>query len=417
MLRLAVFAAVLAIAFGAAVIAPNLGLRAPRPIVRADDPEEHMSVPEIITYWGYPSQTVPVTTQDGYILQVHRIPYGKSGPGSGKRPVVFMQHGLEGQSSNWVTNLPSESAAFIFADAGYDVWLGNMRGNTYGMGHTTLDPKGHQFWQFSWDEMAKYDLEAMIDTVLKLTGQPSLYYIGHSQGTLTMFSKLATDQTFAPKIKKFFALAPVGTVGHIKGAFYYIAEYLGSTIELLAHVFGEDQFLPSGTIMDTLAAFFCGIFHHSNPLCNNILFLIAGPDSKQLNATRLPVYLGHCPAGTSTQNVVHWVQMVKSNRQQMYDYGSSAANQQHYGNPVPPLYDVSQIRAPVYLYHSDYDWLADSTDVNNHLVPNIKPEYLKGNTQLFEFNHMDFIWGLRAPAEVYQPILTIIDDDSKNSRK
>lgn len=39
-------------------------------------------------------------------------------------------------------------AAFIFADAGYDVWLGNMRGNTYGKQHTHLDPNGHDFWKF-----------------------------------------------------------------------------------------------------------------------------------------------------------------------------------------------------------------------------------------------------------------------------
>uniref|UniRef100_A0A914VVL9 Lipase n=1 Tax=Plectus sambesii TaxID=2011161 RepID=A0A914VVL9_9BILA len=387
--------------------------------VRADDPEEHMSVPEIITYWGYTAETIPVTTEDGYILQVHRIPYGKSGPGTGKRPVVFLQHGLLCQSSNWVTNLPNEAAGFMFADAGFDVWMGNMRGNTYGLQHTHLDPNSHEFWQFSWDEMAKYDLQAMIDEALRQTGQTSLYYVGHSQGTLTMFSKLAsdTDQTFTPKIRKFFALAPVGTVGHIQGALYYIGEYLGTAIEFLMHLFGEDQFLPGKTIMDTLAAFFCGIFHHSNPLCNNILFLIGGPDSKQFNASRIPVYLGHTPAGTSTQNMVHWVQTVKSDQQQMYDYGSSAENQQHYGNPVPPIYDVSQIRAPVYLYYSDYDWLGDTKDINDHLIPNIKPEYLVGNFPLYEFNHFDFIWGMRAAAEVYNPIINIIKQDVNTQRK
>ena len=56
---------------------------------------------------------------------------------------------------------------------------------------------------FSWDEMAKYDVPAMINFVLKKTNQSSLYYIGHSQGTLIMFAYLSQHPEFSHKVTTF----------------------------------------------------------------------------------------------------------------------------------------------------------------------------------------------------------------------
>ena len=41
---------------------------------------------------------------------------------------------------------------FVLADNGYDVWLGNYRGNRYSRRHLTLNPDSlwnSDFWQFS----------------------------------------------------------------------------------------------------------------------------------------------------------------------------------------------------------------------------------------------------------------------------
>ena len=51
-----------------------------------------------------------------------------------------------------------------------------------------------------WDEMAKFDLPAMVDYVLNITGQPKLVYIGHSQGTLIGFSQFSQDLQLSKRV-------------------------------------------------------------------------------------------------------------------------------------------------------------------------------------------------------------------------
>ena len=79
------------------------------------------------------------------------------------------------------------------------------------------------------------------------------------------------------------------------------------------------------------------------------------------------------------------------------------------------MYDISLVNVPTYLYWSSTDWLADEKDVTQHILANYNPEYLVENNHLNDFNHLDFIWGLRAATEIYEPIINIIHDDLQNS--
>lgn len=60
----------------------------------------------------YPVETHHAITFDGYILELHRIPFGRNNKQqvTKQRPVVFLQHGLLCTSSVWVMNLPNQSA-------------------------------------------------------------------------------------------------------------------------------------------------------------------------------------------------------------------------------------------------------------------------------------------------------------------
>lgn len=75
-------------------------------------------------------------------------------------------------------------AGYYLYDNGYDVWMGNARGNRYSRNHTSLNPNiDGEFWNFSWHEIGMHDLPAMINYVLQETKSERLAYFGHSQVT------------------------------------------------------------------------------------------------------------------------------------------------------------------------------------------------------------------------------------------
>lgn len=72
------------------------------------------------------------------------------------------------------------------------------------------------FLHVRFDEIAYYDLPDQLNYVLELTNQPTLSYVGHSQGTLTFFIAMERHPELNSRINQMFALAPVTTVANMK---------------------------------------------------------------------------------------------------------------------------------------------------------------------------------------------------------
>ena len=376
-------------------------------------PEENKNSLELIKYWGYPAERHHVITKDKYILTIHRIPRGNPNTDPSyrtepnNRPVVFLQHGLLCSSSNWITNLPDQSLGFLLADARFDVWLGNVRGNTYSRTHLNYDIDSDAYWKFSFDEMAAYDLPAMVDYVLNITKKEHLYYVGHSQGTMMAFAGLSENEELRKKIKTVFALAPVARLTNTKSPVRFLS-YFSDLFKFTFSFFNVREFLPSSNLIKYVAENGCPL---EEWMCDNVLFLIAGFDKSNLNATRTPVYYSHTPAGTSVQNMLHFAQLIQNEGTfSKYDYGF-LKNFYKYGSSSPPAYQLKNVKVPVVLISGSKDTLADPKDVawlKTQLPHVLKFKQIKG------YNHLDFIWGMSAREKVYKHLIAIIKKYEKN---
>ncbi|XP_054790091.1 triacylglycerol lipase 2-like [Prosopis cineraria] len=172
---------------------------------------------------GYTCEEHLVTTQDGYVLSMQRIPVGLSNSSSPEnRPPVLLQHGLFVDGATWALLPPNQSLAFVLADSGFDVWIANTRGTKYSLQHSSLSPKSSDYWNWSWDELAEYDLSATIKYVNNHTGQ-KMHYVGHSQGSLIALAAFSKHD-LADSLRSASLLSPIAYLSHITSIARFFAE-------------------------------------------------------------------------------------------------------------------------------------------------------------------------------------------------
>uniref|UniRef100_H0Z3B2 Lipase n=1 Tax=Taeniopygia guttata TaxID=59729 RepID=H0Z3B2_TAEGU len=357
-----------------------------------ENPEVSMDVGEIVRHHGYPYEEHEVLTDDGYYLTLQRIPHGRDNPESfTPKAVVLLQHGLVLEGSNWVTNLPNTSLGFILADAGYDVWIGNSRGNSWSRKHKEFEFYQQEYSAFSFHEMGMYDLPACINYILQKTGQEQLYYVAYSQGTTAGFIAFSSIPELDRKIKMFFALAPITVSSNMKTPLVTVFDLPEVLIKLiLGHtvVFHEDDVLKQ--VISRMCT-----YPMMKTVCS-LVFYLPGGFTDSLNMVSL--------SNAWIINTTFLFQLYQTGEFKHYDYGSD--NMLHYNQTTPPFYELENMKTPLAAWYGGKDWISVPEDVNITLLRISNLVYRK---YIPEFVHFDFLWGEHVYEQVYKEMLDMME--------
>eukprot|EP00767_Chilomastix_cuspidata_P003107 gnl/Chilomastix_cuspidata/3226.p1 GENE.gnl/Chilomastix_cuspidata/3226~~gnl/Chilomastix_cuspidata/3226.p1 ORF type:complete len:415 (-),score=171.36 gnl/Chilomastix_cuspidata/3226:52-1266(-) len=370
---------------------------------------------DLLADQGFSLQKSHHATEDGYILEFWRLndaytPLADEDLAA--RPPVGILHGIADLGTVFSLNYRNNSLALMLFDLGFDVWAVNFRGNDVSTSHEWLATDSDEYWDFDFDESARYDLPLFIDTILANSEAPDVALACHSMGCTALYAFLASASASArefdfAKVRAAATLAPVVYASNMSGALSvlpYLPEEL--TVEIVFDLFGVQDVFPHEWF-DPWAAEVCYVLPE---LCNDVISLIGGsnPDPAAVDPERLYLYLNVYPAGASTRSFAHFIQIADAGDFLAYDYGAGA-NLLRYGSQRPPEYDLNDIPEdiPIFLIGGTADGLADAVDTQRLYE---KLSEIDRNDFRFlsveGYTHQDMVWAMNAPEMVYNDVIS-----------
>jgi pimeloyl-ACP methyl ester carboxylesterase len=356
---------------------------------------------------GLNLEEIEVITEDRYIITVWRLTSQDPLNRNGK--YAILQHGLLDGGFTWLI-LEQDSLAKKLCDEGYTLYLPYMRGTQFSRSHLDYDSTlNSDYWEFSFDQMAEFDLPAVVNYIKQRENVEKIYYIGHSQGTLIFFlAYMNNPEVLEKNIKKFVAL---GTVPNVNNAPHFLIKLFekSNILDLIP----VKNFLSFPKEIGQILVPFCT--SKAKYLCNTILSLCFGgiEDTRRVDYERLGknIFL-YEPGGTSLRNMKHWIQIYKAKRVQKYDFEDVFTNLMHYGRVTPPVYDLNKMKKysiPSLMTISDSDPFANPQDTLD-FVDNIENKNIVEILSLHNYNHIDYFWADSAITEVFPKVLSFLSE-------
>lgn len=364
-------------------LSARLGLDSPNP---SSLPPTSLSPPATVADgMGGGIRTLPPPPQHVPTLFSHL-------PNTGRPPVLLL-HGLMQSSDAFLapgliprhTDGARVTLPYMLANAGYDVWLGNARGNRYSCAHLYHSPESSRFWDFSIDHMARQDLPALVKYIKEYTGYNRVAFVGFSQGTATMFAALASQPSLSSSLSVFAALSPAMALRGLARS--PVSTLLKHEVEFLYTLFGHKRML--GVALDIQRMVSPSLYA---TLIDGALAYLFGWRQAALDPLLKPILYAHLYSFTSVQTVVHWFSIIRDGRFSMNVGGSQAGRPRSAWEwarrimssllPLPflstatrvrhrvvPLYDTRHISIPIGVWIGGKDTLIDPARLMALLPP------------------------------------------------
>ncbi|KAK9510804.1 hypothetical protein O3M35_005511 [Rhynocoris fuscipes] len=366
-------------------------------------PVGYETTKEMILANGFGYQDYRVQTEDGYILRVHRI----IGHQPGGLPVLF-SHGLSTSSESFLIRGRKTTLAFQLADAGFDVWLYDRRGNWYSREHVKYKPNTWDFWNFSFHESGYYDTPAVIDHTISLTNHSKIIFVGHSMGSTDYAVMASLRPEYNDKVKLAIFLGPTWITPQIKELSSPFARFIFNGFELFYQFAMRTsiyEILPKeNSVIETLEKC-CKPSSKLQTACLWSYRQLVGEDANSINETEFLEMATHWPSGASLKTYHHMNQIFKLGFVQ-YDYGEKE-NLIRYKNVTPPAYPLHKVTSPVAIYWGNTDPFLNERTIKEieQQFPNIVENHRIEDTI---FNHADYVFARKSKHLLNNRIIKLI---------
>lgn len=338
-------------------------------------------------YFGYECEDIDVETEDGFVLRMHHLT-------SKKHKVlghpVILQHGILANSVTFMVN-EERSLAFYLLEQGYDVYCSNIRTN-FEMPHRHFPRSDPRYWSWAVKEIGIYDLPAIVDYVYKRTNlKPA--YIGHSQGTGTMFLGLSRGMRpdMGNKLSSFTALGPAVYAGPVFRTFPFSFIRLFRSRALWAFVFGVREFIPIISLLQSVVPSW--LFGHvAFPV---FAFIFGFHDHNWLNR-QIPKFFRTVGCATSSELLYYYMANLSYN---LCIFDTQSAE---------PWFPASF--PPLAIFYGTLDTLVLGKPLVTRIRERETNVRLVKVVALENYEHLDMIWGVNAIPECFVGIKEFIEE-------